>query len=210
MAKFEPKDRDTTRKPFPTAIQDPVPSNDLESGRQSTLIDRDVKAQIDVPNLAPIPTAQDWTGPNDPENPMNWPLAQRIYHTTIPALFNFIVTFGSSVYSPGVNAVSERFHVSVTVSLLGLSLYVLGLGFGPILAAPLSETFGRRVVYLVSLPISSFFVLGAGFSQNFASLIICRFLAGFFGAPTLAVGAGTNADLWPPVVRAVPSGMRIS
>ena len=28
-------------------------------------------------------TAQDWTGPDDPENPNNWPLWQRVYHTYV-------------------------------------------------------------------------------------------------------------------------------
>ena len=133
-------------------------------------------------------TAQDWTGLDDPENPMNWPLWKKVYHTIIPGLFAFIVTFGSSVYTPGYPEIVARFHVSSVVALLGLSLYVLGLAFGPVLAAPVSETFGRRVVYLVSLPIAALFTLGAGFSQNFASLVLCRFFAGFFGSPVLAVG----------------------
>lgn len=89
-------------------------------------------------------TAQDWTGPDDPENPTNWPLWQKVYHTTIPGVFGFAVTFGSSVYTPGYPEVMEKFNVSSTVALLGLSLYVLGLGFGPVLAAPISETKGRR------------------------------------------------------------------
>jgi MFS family permease len=91
----------------------------------------------------------------------------------------------------------QKFHVSSTVALLGLSLYVLGLGFGPLLAAPLSENYGRRVVYWSSLPVFGLFTLGAGFSQSIAALCICRFFAGFFGGPPLSVGAGTNADLWP-------------
>lgn len=148
-------------------------------------------------------TAQDWTGPDDPENPTNWPLWQKVYHTTIPGVFGFAVTFGSSIYTPGYPEVMEKFNVSSTVALLGLSLYVLGLAFGPVLAAPISESKGRRVVYLVSLPLAALFTLGAGFSQNFASLAITRFFAGFFGSPVLAVGAGTNVDLWAPVHRAV-------
>lgn len=147
-------------------------------------------------------TAQDWTGPDDPENPMNWPLWQRVYHTTIPGVFGFAVTFGSSVYTPALPEVVEKFNVSLTVAILGLSLYVLGLAFGPVLAAPISETYGRRVVYLVSLPLSAIFTLGAGFSNNFASLALTRFFAGFFGSPVLAVGAGTNVDIWAPVHRA--------
>ena len=148
-------------------------------------------------------TAQDWTGPNDPENPLNWPLWQRIYHTTVPGLFGFAVSLGSSVYTPGYPDVQEKFNVSSTVALLPLSLYVLGLAFGPVLAAPISETRGRRVVYLVSSPIAALFTLGAGFSNTLAALAITRFFAGFFGSPVLAVGAGTNVDLWNPVHRAV-------
>jgi len=71
------------------------------------------------------------------------------------------------------------------------------------LSAPASETFGRLIVYRVSLPISLLFTLGAGFSKTFYSLMICRFFAGFAGSPVLAVGAGTNADLFPPKYRAI-------
>ena len=151
-------------------------------------------------------TAQDWTGPDDPENPINWPLWQRVYHTTVPGLFAFAVTFASSVYTPGYPEVMTQFHVSSTVALLGLSLYVLGLAFGPVLAAPISETHGRRVVYLVSLPLAALFTLGAGFSKSFAALAVTRFFAGFFGSPVLAVGAGTNVDIWAPIHRAVATG----
>ena len=110
---------------------------------------------------------------------------------------------GSSVYTLGYPDVEKQFKVSSTVALLPLSLYVLGLAFGPVLAAPISETLGRRVVYLVSAPIAALFTLGAGFSNTFAALAITRFFAGFFGSPVLAVGAGTNVDVWAPVHRAV-------
>ena len=102
---------------------------------------------------------------------------------------------------------AKKFDVSAEVAILGLSLYVLGLAFGPILAAPISETRGRKVVYLVSVPMSALFTLGAGWSQNMASLAITRFFAGFFGSPVLAVGAGTNVDLWPPIHRAIASSV---
>ena len=144
-------------------------------------------------------TAQDWTGPDDPENPRNWPMWQRVYHTTVPALFCLAVTFGTSIYTPGHLDVVNEFNVSSTVALLPLSLYTLGLAFGPVLAAPISETLGRRVVYLVSLLVSALFTLGAGFSNTFAALVITRFFAGFFGSPVLAVGGGTNVDIWAPI-----------
>ena len=81
------------------------------------------------------------------------------------------------------------------------------MAFGPILSAPLSETFGRKIAYLSTIPISLLFTLGAGYSQNFGSLVVCRFFAGAFGAGCLAVGAGTNSDLWPPISRAAASAV---
>jgi len=149
------------------------------------------------------PTALDWTGPDDPDNPRNWPIPRRIFNTIPAALFAFATTFGSSVYAPAAREIESRFKVSHTESMLPLSLYVIGLAFGSSLAAPLSETYGRRIVYRVSLPISMLFTLGAGFSKTFAGIVVCRLLAGMAGSPVLAVGAGSNSDLFPPHQRAL-------
>ena len=116
-------------------------------------------------------------------------------------------TFASSVYTPGVPYVEEQFQVSTTVALLPLSLYVLGTAFGPMIAAPMSETLGRRAVYFCCLPIFGLFIIGAGFSTNIASLVICRFFAGVFGSPPLSIGAGTNADLFKPSQRGLVTGV---
>lgn len=64
------------------------------------------------------------------------------------------------------------------------------------IGAPISETRGRKAVYLLTLPVSLLFTMGAGLAQNLETLLICRFLSGAFGSPTLAVGAGTIADIW--------------
>lgn len=101
----------------------------------------------------------------------------------------------------------REFQISRTVAILPLAIYTLGLGWGPVFTAPLSEGHGRKIVYLVSSPISMLFTLGAGFSQGFASLCVCRFFAGLSGSPALAVGAGTNADLFPPRQRALTTSL---
>lgn len=103
----------------------------------------------------------------------------------------------------------ERFNVGATVSLLPLSLYVLALGFGPVIAAPISESRGRHIVYLVSAPLGALFTMGAGFSQNMATLCILRFLAGLVFSPCLAIGGGTIADVYTPQNTATPTAFYI-
>lgn len=141
---------------------------------------------------------------------------KRIYMTSIPALLciNVLVfsysstkkasdsfrSFASSVYTSGADDVSSRFGTSHTVSLLGLSLFLWGLGLGAIIAAPVSEYYGRRIVYLTTVPIFGLFILASGLAQNFTTLAVCRFFGGFFGSAVVSVGGGTNADLWPPTL----------
>ncbi|KAK4139276.1 major facilitator superfamily transporter [Dichotomopilus funicola] len=142
----------------------------------------------------------DWRGPDDPNCPYNWPMWKRLYMTSIPALLCVNVSFASSVYTSGAEDISREFGVSHTESLLGLSLFLWALGLGAIIAAPVSEYYGRRIVYLSTVPVFGLFILGSGFAQNFPTLIVCRTLAGFFGSAVVSVGGGTNADLWPPTM----------
>ncbi|KAM3079652.1 hypothetical protein ACMFMG_006065 [Clarireedia jacksonii] len=139
----------------------------------------------------------------DHRNPYNWSMAKRVYHTLLIGIFGLTVTFASSVYTPAVPDIMRIFNVSEAAALLPFSLFLLGLGFGPVLAAPLSERFGRTATYLISLPLFALFIVGAGASQTFGGLVACRLLAGIFASPPLVVGAGTNADLWKPESRAV-------
>ena len=76
-----------------------------------------------------------------------------------------------------------------------IALFVLGFAMGPLLWAPLSEMYGRRLSFAVSYAPFVAFSLGAGFAPNIASLIILRFLAGAFGSSPL-----TNSGGGAPVV----------
>ena len=93
--------------------------------------------------------------------------------------------FGATAYTAGITGVVTHLDVSMQVAILGLSLYLLGIAFAPIITPHLSERFGRQAVYLVSFPIFGLFVLGASFSNSFAAVAVCRFFAGFFGGPSL-------------------------
>lgn len=44
----------------------------------------------------------------------------------------------------------KSFHISEEVAILTVSLFVLGLGVGPLFLGPVSEFVGRRIVYLWS------------------------------------------------------------
>ena len=113
-------------------------------------------------------------------------------------------TLGASIYAPGIDEVAREFNVSTTVAILPLSLYTQGLAFGPLVGAPLCETYGRKVLFLATTPIFALFVLGSGLSQSISSLIVCRFFAGVFASPAISNASATIIDYSGAKNRAVP------
>nr|QFR37183.1 MFS transporter [Cyberlindnera americana] len=142
------------------------------------------------------PAALDWDSPSDKDNPKNWPQWKRWSATMVTAGICLEVTFGSSLYVCGVPDLMVKLGVSQELAISGLSFYMLGLAFGPAVAAPISELFGRRVVYITSLPISMLLTMGVGLSTKIREILVLRFFAGFFASPAMAIAGGTIADIW--------------
>lgn len=104
----------------------------------------------------------------------------------------------------------EEFDTSRIVALLPFVMYLLGLSFGPLAAGPSSETWGRRAVYITTIPCVAAFTIGSGFSPNITSLVVCRFFAGLFASPGLSIGAPSLADIWRPEKRGAPIATMIT
>jgi DHA1 family multidrug resistance protein-like MFS transporter len=80
------------------------------------------------------PNLIEWDGPDDPENPMNWPASKKWIVTIALGMMTFCVTFASSVFSNATVPVAELYGVSTEVTTLGTSLFVLGFGAGPLVS----------------------------------------------------------------------------
>ncbi|KKP00267.1 hypothetical protein THAR02_07620 [Trichoderma harzianum] len=161
------------------------------------------------PNIILPPTinaAYDWTGPDDPDNPRNFSTALRIFSTIAITMLAMIGTVAGSMYAPAQDAVASALHCSRIVAVLPLSLYNLGLAFGPMVGAPLSETYGRKSVFMLSTPVFVLFMLGSGFSRSIGGLTACRFFAGVFASPLINNAPATLLDFTPPRYRGVSLG----
>nr|OQO24764.1 hypothetical protein B0A51_07789 [Rachicladosporium sp. CCFEE 5018] len=141
---------------------------------------------------------------NDKENPKNWSKAYKWWCAMVVAVTCFVVAFNSAVVTADLVGVSKEFGVTDEVSLLTITLFVVGFGVGPMVFAPLSEILGRRIIYASTLLIAVVFIIPCALSKNIGTLLVCRFIDGIaFSAPMTLVG-GTLADLWRSEERGVP------
>lgn len=147
------------------------------------------------------PNIVDWNGPDDPEKPSNWPLWRKWLITIFMGLSTFTITFASSVFSTANEVTAELFGVSSIVMILGTSFFILGFSLSPMIWGPISELYGRKLPLMTGYIISAIFYIPVAVAQNLQTVLICRFLCGFFGASALGVLGGTFADFWNPAER---------
>jgi DHA1 family multidrug resistance protein-like MFS transporter len=140
----------------------------------------------------------DWYNTDDPANPHNWSNRRRGFLALLICTYTFVVYTTSAIYTASEPGVMEKFHVSSLKASLGLSIYVLGYGVGPLIFSPLSEIprIGRSPVYIVTMLLFVVISIPTALVNNFPGLIVLRFLQGFFGSPCLASGGASMGDMY--------------
>ncbi|KAJ5490119.1 Major facilitator superfamily domain general substrate transporter [Penicillium expansum] len=180
------------------AIDTPISTNasvaDLENARDHSSGEKPSDADIYL---------VEWDGPDDPELPMNFPFWRKSLITCIFSTLTIWVTFSSSVFSAATTVTSKEFHVSKEVMTLGTSLTVLGFAVGPLIWGPMSELYGRLRPLYIGYAIFIIFQVPVAVAQNLETVMLARFLLGFFGTSALAIIPGALADFWGPVERAI-------
>lgn len=139
----------------------------------------------------------DWDGPDDPDNPYNWPVFQKAIFTSEIAFLTMAVYMASAMYTPGIEEIKTEWGIGRIRSTLPLTLFVIGYGIGPMVLSPMSENviFGRTSIYIITLFIFVILQIPSALAHNIASLCVLRFIAGFFASPALATGCASIGDI---------------
>ncbi|RAK96857.1 putative efflux pump antibiotic resistance protein [Aspergillus ibericus CBS 121593] len=143
-----------------------------------------------------------WNGPDDPDNPKNWPMNRKWAAVVTVSCFTFISPVSSSMVAPALSSISADFHITdEVISQLTLSVFILAYAVGPLFLGPLSEIYGRVIVLQLANLLYLVFNIGCGVSQTKVQMIVCRFFAGLGGSAPLAIGGGVLSDCFKPEQR---------
>jgi hypothetical protein len=113
-----------------------------------------------------------WDGEKDPQNPYNWARWRKVLNCVLVSALTFVTPLASckslyccfvnisliythisdlqttAMFAPGVPALMVEFKSnSSELASFCVSVYVLGFAAGPMIFAPLSELYGRLIVY---------------------------------------------------------------
>ena len=105
---------------------------------------------------------------------------------------------GSAIFASSEPFIEPIFGIGPEVAALGLALYVLAYGTGPLIFSPMSEipSVGRNPPYMITMALFVILCVPAALVNNIGGLLVLRFLQGFFGSPCLATGGASMQDLY--------------
>lgn len=123
----------------------------------------------------------DWDGPNDPANPRNWSNVRKWFITSCAILGTFLITMNGTSITVAVDQLNSRFNVSDASfpnSYWAVTSWSIGGAVFIIVGLPLVEELGVRLVYQVAYVFFLLMIFPQAFAQNYATLVVTRFLSG--------------------------------
>ncbi|KAL9060160.1 MAG: hypothetical protein Q9162_000774 [Coniocarpon cinnabarinum] len=138
----------------------------------------------------------------DDSNPKLWPRRRKMMNVFVIALMAILSPLASSMFTPGIGEIAKCLNTTQAAVIGATTGYVVTLGVGPMILAPLSETFGRRELYMWCFTIFTLLQIPAALAPNVETLVAARTFAGFFGSVGIANGGGTLSDMFAPSERA--------
>ncbi|KAJ5113154.1 major facilitator superfamily domain-containing protein [Penicillium angulare] len=139
--------------------------------------------------------------PDDANNPKNFTPIYKIWLVFQMSLLAMTGALGSSIISPASPKIAEYAGVSTEVTSLTVALFVLGWAFGPMIWAPISETYGRRLGMLPAMFILGLFSIGTATSKSATAIFLTRFFGGIFASAPISNVPAALGDIFLPATR---------
>ncbi|CDO74082.1 hypothetical protein BN946_scf185043.g132 [Trametes cinnabarina] len=177
-----------------------------------TLSDADVEKNAQAPALPKDESTAANDFPADKYQvklePEDDPKCLSLWHKWLAVLTisssSLCATFASSEAAFTETGLARDLHTTHEVAILSISLYVLGLGIGPMFVGPLSELYGRNIIYRTSYVLFFAFTWPTAFPPHIAVFLVFRFITGLCGAAFLSVAGGSVSDLFDNAHVATP------
>lgn len=123
-------------------------------------------------------------------------LRTRVRFALILGALTAFAPLSIDMYLPALPALRAEFHSSESLVQLTLTACVIGLGFGQLIAGPLSDSLGRRAPLLVGLVLYAVASLACAFAPSVPALIGLRLVQALAGSAGIVIARAVVRDLF--------------
>lgn len=102
----------------------------------------------------------------------------------------------NDMYLPTIPAMMREFHTTPSMTQMGLSMAMLGMGIGSVLWGSLSDHFGRKPILIISLLIFAVSTGVALLSPDITFFVAVRLVQGFGAGGAMVLSTSIPADVF--------------
>lgn len=161
---------------------------------------------------AQLPLARTWTGKSsvatanpiefevdfeegDKTNPQNWPFWYKAVTLFVVSYSTTAVVLYSTSYTSAIPGMATSFSFTESEGIAGMTTYLMGIAVGSVILAPLSEMYGRRIIYIYAMALFIIFVIPCAVAENIDTILAARFLGAFCASAMISNAPGSVNDI---------------
>nr|QTE76005.1 ScyR5 [Scytalidium album] len=130
----------------------------------------------------------------EPERYSIFSEAEKKFIIFTAALASTFSPFSSNIYYPAINSIADDLHVSIPMINITITAYMIFQGLAPTFMGNLSDTAGRRPVYVLCFTIYILANIGIALQHSFIGLLLLRCLQSTGSSATIALSNAVAAD----------------
>ncbi|KAK5739869.1 hypothetical protein LTR17_004965 [Elasticomyces elasticus] len=184
-----------------TQTEEKLPSDSTQYSQHSHHGFEYVDLQFDLPQLAQYPDIALHS------SPQSWSMERKILVLATPFMAALFAAYSAGAYGMAAPALQLQWHISSVVVNVGITLFVLGFAFAPIILALISELYGRYWVFLGAGVVSLLGTLGCAFTDSLAGMLVSRFVTGCGASVFATLTGGVVGDLFRKEDRNTPMAL---
>ncbi|GMA63219.1 multidrug effflux MFS transporter [Alicyclobacillus fastidiosus] len=125
-----------------------------------------------------------------------WATSRRFRTAAILGSLTALAPLSIDMYLPSLPVIAKDLHASTSVVQLSITLCLIGLALGQLVAGPLSDARGRRGPLLTGLAVYVLASFVCAVTPNIWLLVALRFVQGFAGAAGIVIARAIARDLY--------------
>ncbi|KAL4892837.1 MFS multidrug transporter [Aspergillus ambiguus] len=134
-----------------------------------------------------------------PQNPFNWPRRKKWTPMLTSCWVTFIVGLNATSITTAAESVSSEFNLANGIfeyNFFSVTAWNGAAAFVPLATLPLLETYGMYKGYIGAYILFTVFLIPQALAQNFATLVVCRAIAGALGGTLQNCADGLASNLF--------------
>ncbi|WFC97287.1 hypothetical protein MBRA1_003952b, partial [Malassezia brasiliensis] len=132
---------------------------------------------------------------SEEENYSTFKSGAKVFIVVLASASAFMSPFAVNIYMPAVPDITNDLDIDSSQTLLSVTTYMIFQGISPSVWAPLSDTYGRRPILILTFIVFLIANLGLSFTRVYWLLLVLRMLQACGASSAISIGAGCISDV---------------